>query len=202
MTARPFLIGLAGKKESGKDTVADYLIERHKFVKYAFADPIKKAALAVDPIVALPASEGLPYVRLSVLVDQYGWDEAKKRPEVRRLLQRFGTEMGRRQFGDHVWIDLLFRRIEKVIASETHDIVVSDCRTHSEMDSIRRRGGFVIKIERPGHDDGDQHHTETEVDTYHEYVHIINNNSTIPALYANVDQVLEMLEAREDKESL
>ena len=37
------LIGLTGKKRSGKDTVADYLKDEVGFFKYALADPMKKA---------------------------------------------------------------------------------------------------------------------------------------------------------------
>ena len=38
------LIGIIGKKGSGKDTVSDYLVENHLFHKLAFADPIKQVA--------------------------------------------------------------------------------------------------------------------------------------------------------------
>ena len=38
------LIGLLGKKRVGKDTVAEYLIEKYNFIRYAFADPIKEIA--------------------------------------------------------------------------------------------------------------------------------------------------------------
>ena len=36
------LIGIIGKKYSGKDTAADYLVTNHNFTKMAFADPVKK----------------------------------------------------------------------------------------------------------------------------------------------------------------
>ena len=38
------LIGIVGKKYSGKDTAADYLVANHNFTKMAFADPVKKVA--------------------------------------------------------------------------------------------------------------------------------------------------------------
>ena len=42
MEKKRLIIALSGKKRSGKDTVADYLVERFGFVKYGFADPIKE----------------------------------------------------------------------------------------------------------------------------------------------------------------
>ena len=35
------LIGLVGKKKSGKTTAANYLIEQHDFISFAFASPLK-----------------------------------------------------------------------------------------------------------------------------------------------------------------
>ncbi|RPF49540.1 hypothetical protein EDD75_0357 [Thermodesulfitimonas autotrophica] len=43
---RLLLVGPAG---SGKDTVADYLVERHGFRKYAFADKLKEIAAEMFP---------------------------------------------------------------------------------------------------------------------------------------------------------
>jgi len=37
------VIGLAGLKGSGKDTVADFLKNKHEFIKYAFAGSLKEA---------------------------------------------------------------------------------------------------------------------------------------------------------------
>ena len=41
------LLGICGKAGSGKDTAAAYLIEKHGFVKLAFADPLKRFAKGV-----------------------------------------------------------------------------------------------------------------------------------------------------------
>ena len=37
------IIGLTGKKESGKDTAGDYLVKYYKFKKDSFARPLKDA---------------------------------------------------------------------------------------------------------------------------------------------------------------
>ena len=35
------LIGLLGRKQSGKDTLGNYLVDKYNYKRYAFADPIK-----------------------------------------------------------------------------------------------------------------------------------------------------------------
>lgn len=43
------LIGLAGPKKSGKDTIADHLVANHGFVKIGFADKIREELRAAYP---------------------------------------------------------------------------------------------------------------------------------------------------------
>ena len=38
------IIGIYGKKRSGKDTIANFLCEKYGFIKYGFGDPIKDIA--------------------------------------------------------------------------------------------------------------------------------------------------------------
>lgn len=42
---KKILLGVAGLAQSGKDTVADYLVKNYNFSKVALADPIKRAAM-------------------------------------------------------------------------------------------------------------------------------------------------------------
>jgi hypothetical protein len=39
------IVGILGKKRSGKDTTGDYLVANKNFVKYSFANPIKRGAM-------------------------------------------------------------------------------------------------------------------------------------------------------------
>jgi len=135
------IIGIAGHAQHGKDTVGDYLVDSFGFRKFAFADNIKRAVLVVDPFV------GPSGVRLSKLVEHGGWEHAKRLPEVRRLLQVFGTEAGREIFGENVWVDLLFREIDR---SECEDVVITDVRLPNEVREVHHRNGVVWRVKRLG----------------------------------------------------
>jgi hypothetical protein len=130
------IIGITGKAGSGKDTVAAMLLkaipdaERH-----GFADAVKELAEAIDPLIESGK-------RLSDFLDNpYGWDSAKKHPEVRRLLQRIGTEGGRGVFGENVWIDLLGNRW----AEDVPFLIIPDVRFANEAGVC----DVVIRVVRP-----------------------------------------------------
>jgi dephospho-CoA kinase len=88
------IIGLSGYAQSGKDTVAELLCLNYGFKRISFALPMRDAIYTLNPLV-----EGTN--RIVDLVDEYGWDVAKANPEVRRLLQVFGTDVGRKMFNEN-----------------------------------------------------------------------------------------------------
>ncbi|MFJ1932656.1 hypothetical protein ACIOGZ_08280 [Kitasatospora sp. NPDC088160] len=138
----PQLIGLAGLARSGKDSAASALVEAG-WTRRAFADPLKEMLYVLDPLVFSPSGRR---IRLSGLVDGLGWEGAKKLPEVRALLQRGGTEAGRGVLGHNVWVDQMFRDAD----AWTKPVVIPDVRFPNEAEEIRRRGGLVVLIGRPG----------------------------------------------------
>jgi len=94
------IIGLSGYAQAGKDTVAAMLVEDYGYTRLGFADIIKKACYALDPIINLDG------MRLAHAVEKYGWDEVKAIPEVRRLLQTMGSEVGRDLIDPQIWVEL------------------------------------------------------------------------------------------------
>lgn len=149
-------IGIVGRKRSGKDTAADLLVREFGYVRHGLADPLKEAALALDPIITLTDVWGDDYRvettpgRLSEIVGEIGWEAAKDRfPEVRRILQRLGDEAGRQVHGELTWINQLLRR--SIAANEAgHPVVVPDVRYPNEADVLREAGFLVVRIDRPG----------------------------------------------------
>lgn len=51
------LVGLTGLKRSGKDTAAMNLINKHRFVRVAFADPVKQVLADLNPHVTRPSED-------------------------------------------------------------------------------------------------------------------------------------------------
>jgi hypothetical protein len=175
------IIGLSGYARSGKDTVAEHLVLNHKFAQKSFAEPMKKAMYILNPIVS---SDKIGNFRYQNLVDTYGLDKSKEDyPEIRRLLQVFGTEVGRGIFGDNFWVDIVLKNID------SENIVISDVRFKNEADAIRNAGGQVWRINRSGIGPVTNHSSETDLDDYM-FRYTIDNNSSIKDLNDLVDQII------------
>lgn len=178
------VVGIIGKKRVGKDTFAGLLVIGHGFTRLSFADRLKEAALAADPIVGYGA---LGPITLRTLVLDVGWEKAKERGEVRGLLQRFGS--GLRAFDPEVWI----RPVQADIIARVTPVVITDVRFANEAAMIRRMGGRLVRIERPSVDDGDTHASETALPEVEADV-LIQNGSTIDDLVTKVPAVLAMFD--------
>jgi len=77
--------------------------------------------------------------------------------------------------------------------------IIADCRFLNEIEAIKERGGYVIKVER---DKGvaHTHSSETEQNEYKEYDFVIDNNGTINYLIVQVKTILLEIGAISEKE--
>ena len=162
------IIGLAGRKRTGKDTFAAVLCDEYGFTRVAFADALKEAALALDPIIS-PNGPGR-VGRLGFYVDMLGWEVAKEHSEVRRTLQRYGV--GIRDIDPRFWI----RAAERAIQAADGPVVITDVRFQNEADAVEDMGGFVIRLTRPGLDMSDSHASEAGVDALDVGIDIANDS--------------------------
>jgi hypothetical protein len=64
------------------------------------------------------------------------------------MLQLLGTEATKPVFGDDIWLKRWFLSYSAV--RDTDHVVVPDVRFDVEADAIRRLGGTIIHIVRPG----------------------------------------------------
>ena len=170
------LIGIIGKKQSGKDTVANYLVQNYKFEQTAFADPLKRVCtelFALDDIYF--HDDQLK----EVVVEQWGMSP-------RQMLQRVGTDMVRRHLGDLFWVTHLQRRLDK-LAPFTR-VVISDVRFVSEAMFIKSRGGILVRVKRQSdeNDNQDEHISEIEQEIIKEDISLFNF-STKQELYQQID---------------
>lgn len=181
-------IALMGRAGSGKDAAASRLISRYQFVRVAFADPLKRVALGADPIVGSePTGYGPLPLRLSDVVRREGWDTAKSRPEVRRVLQRLGQAVRDTDAG--FWLRLALATVD-VADRWNVPVVITDCRYTNEAETLRRRGFLLVRVERPGSrgagGEASRHVSETELDDFPPDA-VLTNGGTLDELHAAAD---------------
>jgi|SRR5208282_5363087 len=147
------IIAFTGKKESGKDTSADYLVKTYGFLKYSFAEPMKKMAMllfdwtweqcndkilkeVVDPEFGFSPRQFLQWIG----TDVFQYDINKKFPEFSRLI------------GRKFWVNKFvhFYNRQKKSYSLT-DFVISDLRFPHEIETLRtlETEVYAIRINRP-----------------------------------------------------
>lgn len=186
------LVGLMGKKRAGKDTFAARLVEAHGYTRVAFADPLKEAALGLDPLVKIEVDEAglfrdadgyLGYLapmtsrlgdftpRLSEVVEALGWEKAKEVREVRRTLQNYGVAI--RGIEPDFWLDVALRRAE----ATPGPVVITDVRFPNEAEGILGRGGVLVRISRPSTETPDPHPSETALDDFPANYEVVNEST-------------------------
>jgi len=140
------IIGICGLIGSGKDTIADYLQNIHKFRRESFAATLKDAVAAVfgwdRELLEGRTRESRAWREQ---VDAW-WAARLNMPDLtpRLVLQKWGTEVARRSWHDDIWIASLENKLRKT----TDDIVISDCRFPNEIKAVRDAGGVVIRVVR------------------------------------------------------
>lgn len=208
----PMLIGLHGVAQSGKDT-AGQVLQKIGFKRVGFADKLREDLYRLNPLVKLPVSligewlekfdaeldvdveehytatddfseEVFAVMRLADLVNAIGWDEAKRAPEVRELMQRRGDEAGRQLYGETFWIDQGFEEMGTPQAG-----YFSDVRYDNEAERINAAGGFVIEIIRPGFEPVNGHASDSGINP--ELIKVtVSNDGTIEELHKKVLTVI------------
>jgi len=140
------IIGVCGFIGSGKDTIADYLVNIHQFRRESFANTLKDAVAQVfgwdrDMLEGRTRQSREWRER----VDPW-WAKRLNMPNLtpRWILQYWGTEVCRRAFHDDIWIAAL----ENKLRNSQDDIVISDCRFPNEIKSIKAAGGIVVRVAR------------------------------------------------------
>lgn len=182
------IIGISGFARSGKDTLADILTSQHCYIKVSFADKMREALLALNPFV-LHDSNGTS-ISIVDAVNAYGWDGIKSSSyakDSRRLLQRFGTEAGRRVIGENIWVDATMNSIDP-----NKDYVISDMRFLNELEAVKARGGLAIRVNRKGVGPANSHTSETEMVKHLDIMdHTIDNDESFGRIAVQVRKIIE-----------
>jgi hypothetical protein len=145
---------------------------------------MKEAMYRLNPRITINENVNQP---LRIGVDIYGWEGLKERsPDIRGLLQRFGTEVGREMFDEDFWVDYALNSIP-----DGGKAVIADVRYPNEANAIKVLGGKVFRVERDGVGPANSHTSESALDGY-EFDGTIHNQGTIRGLYNDVEtQILQ-----------
>jgi hypothetical protein len=140
------IIGICGFIGSGKDTVADFLVNFHEFRRESFASTLKDSVAAVfgwdRTLLEGRTAEAREWREQ---VDPW-WAERLDMPTLtpRWVLQYWGTEVCRRGFHDDIWIASL----ENKLRNSKDNIVISDCRFPNEIEAIKKANGVIVWVQR------------------------------------------------------
>lgn len=169
------IIGVTGIAQSGKDTVAQYLVENYGFTRKAFADKLKEFCYLISP-------------ELREAVDAVGWEDAKKIPVFRRLLQDAGHN-ARVVFGDDFWVNQV---LEKRDEGYEENIVITDLRYPNEFERVNWLNGWTIRVNRPSINMVNNHITETQHLNIPVTFEVVNG--TLGNLYLEIDKIMFVID--------
>lgn len=156
-----YIIGLTGRKRSGKDSAANFLAMWYGAKHVKIAAPLKGTFYMTDPFAFTPAVAVLSRMKL-----QHGGDAIKA----------FSNN-------PNIFVDIAIAYIKSDIKQykETVDpilpieqdpfhryYVISDVRFQHEVERLRQEFGdsfYLLKLEREGYSEPDYHASEVECDT-------------------------------------
>ena len=158
------VIGLAGHKGSGKDTLGDHLGSyintegKREAFTIGLADPLKlycAQEYGLD-LTTCHADDHTKNTTLSPVAWNTMPKEIQERFEhtkadttnmtYREVLQIVGTELGRDKYGENVWINKFVDSVASIKSDKPITIIVTDVRYDNEAQFIMDNGGHVVRI--------------------------------------------------------
>lgn len=195
-------IVISGKKNVGKDTLADGIIASlqangYTAKKVSFADPLKQAChiifgIPLDDMYTLEGKEKATHLRWNRISgnirEQFLVDDGIEPTgflTVREVLQLVGTQLFRQQIDENVWACAPFK------INDVDFVVVSDCRYPNELQAAKDAGAYTIRISRDGLPNEDTHISERALDGVldSQFNIIVKNNGSLRGLRKLADDI-------------
>lgn len=168
-----FLIGLVGRKRSGKDTIAKFVTEMmEEFTIMSFADPLKQAC------------KHAYYLRDSQLEDTKDVVDVIWGMTPRDMMKSLGGKYFRNEDPGH-WVKVMELRMAGI-----DHVIISDVRFENEAQFIRDNGGYLIHVSRDMESNNDDHVTEKTTDEIR-CDYSINNNGSLVDLRVQLTGLLQ-----------
>ncbi len=212
----PNLLGISGKKRSGKNTVASiinklvteatnlgYFNDPHwapkgrvwtdymDFQEKSFAYLVKKFSSELTGIPMEGWETEEDKAKLLGREWDYVDDNGNKVGMTRRMmLKKLGSDACNQNLHPNVWVNGVFQDFDQIKSKW----LVTDVRFPQEVEAIKSRHGIVIRVVRPSREDGDKHISETALDDYKGFDYVIVNDGTLEELEEKVRKILEELD--------
>lgn len=219
-----------GKKRSGKNTAAQVIkqqIQKNIGVsvgtdgkmsrgclvqEFAFANELRMQLNILNPIVSLCGN-----YRWNDALDKYGYETAKdKFPEMRRLMEKYGTEVIRSRVEENYWANFVRRDVERFnLISREHRFdtvsLITDCRFPNEIkafgDSEYPTGTVeILGVQRDEVDDGSTHPSNAGLNAIPENLDelgigclsVLSNNGTLEEFESSVKHLWKEIKRRKE----
>lgn len=191
------IIGLTGRKRSGKDTVAVMLKDGRGsgVLTLSFAEPIRRFVAECCSLTKQQleqVKDGSVTLAADVFVSP------------RRMMQELGTEWGRSQHPD-LWVAILRDKLDTIAERYpgTEAVLITDVRFENEADMIHDMGGVVVEVIRPtGSVAQDAHASERGLSPENVDIKLYNDGTidqlkeqvcnTLPFLVSSLEEFQEM----------
>lgn len=204
------IISISGKAQHGKDSAAEGLINRHKFIRIGLADKLKdmcsslfnikredmdnpdlKEKLFDTPKIfnntvinnLISMLEGEDVITAdSNIAAIFIEQSGTELKSIRHILQFVGTDVCRTYIADDIWLQLIFNKI----SNTDKNIVVPDARFPNERKFLKDIGAAIILIKRPELVSIDSHASENLLGNELDYDVVITNNSSVTNLQSSI----------------
>jgi hypothetical protein len=187
---------------SGKSAIADHLVTHHGFTHLSFAEPLKAmiSTLLLDFGYSPEDAHHVTHVAKTAPLP-----EIDEHVDTRHLLRTIGTEWGRDCVHPEIWLRCWTSRYMRLQLQGITRVVVDDMRFPNEAAHLDRFGAQLWKVTRPGikratfhASEGGLDHLRHLADPKNDYsigfTHIVDNNTSLEALYNEVDDIMSFNE--------
>ena len=177
VSINPKIIGLVARSRSGKDTVADYIIDKYpeiNIIKRKLAGPIKNAAKELYGF----SDDDLETNLKDFKIEQYNCSPRDVMVQITKTIMELS--------GTDFFTNRLYNSRDK-----NEITIIPDIRYSHDIERIHKENGIVIKIER-NINDIVIYKNENNIENM-EADYTIVNNGTFYELYDQIDNILETI---------
>lgn len=164
------IIGVAGRKGSGKDTFA-YPLLCAGWLQLRFADGLKnmlRALLTTAGVEGQLIENYIEFDRDTPIAALCG-------KTMRHAMQTLGTEWGRDLISGDLWLRVMLERLKSCALNGTTKVIITDVRFPNECDFLRACGGYVVRVNRSSISKTDSHPSEAQIDELRADIDVLND---------------------------